>query len=78
MRFVIAGEYNVSDEYPVPDDVSEYMLRERLSFLSKVETFEDMKTFTYDNLTNVRNMAYSIIEKVVIINASKDVIVNGE
>lgn len=78
VRFVIAGEYEDSDEYPVPDDVSEYMARERLSFLSQVENFEDMKIFTYDNLTNVRNVAYSIIEKVTVINYSKDVVENGE
>lgn len=78
VRFVILGDYDIADEYPVPDDVSEYMARERLSFLSQVESFEDVKTFTYDNLTNVRNMAYSIIEKAVIINSSKDVVSNGE
>lgn len=78
VRFVIAGEYDIADKYPVPDDVSEYMVRERLSFLSQVENFDDVKTFTYDNLTNVRNMAYSIIEKVTVINYSKDVVVNGE
>ena len=78
VRFVIAGEYDVSDEYSVPDDILEYMLRERLSFLSQLESLEDMKTFTYDNLTNVRNMAYSIIEKVTVINYSKDVVEDGE
>lgn len=78
VRFVIAGDYDVSDEYPVPDDVFEYMARERLSFLSQVESLEDMKIFTYDNLTNVRNISYSIIEKAVFINASKDVVANGE
>lgn len=66
VSFVIKGEYRITDTYDVPDTISEYIENERLYLINLAENMEDRK-FTYKELEEARNIAYSIIEQVTAI-----------
>ena len=66
VSFVIKGEYRISDAYDIPDVISEYMENERLYLITLAENMEDRK-FTYKELEESRNIAYSIIEQITAI-----------
>lgn len=66
VSFVIKGEYRITDTYDIPDVISEYMENERLYLITLAENMEDRK-FTYKELEEARNIAYSIIEQVTAI-----------
>lgn len=70
VTFVIKGEYRTTDEYSIPDNIEEYMERERLYLTELCENMPD-RQFNYRELEEARGIAYSVIEQVTAIKVVK-------
>ena len=76
VTFVIKGEYRTTDEYSIPDNIEEYMERERLYLMELCENMPD-RQFNYKELEEARGIAYSVIEQVSAIKVIKSNNVNN-
>ena len=76
VTFVIKGEYRTTDEYSIPDNIEEYMERERLYLIELCENMPD-RQFNYKELEEARGIAYSVIEQVSAIKVIKSNNVNN-